>query len=63
MIQIKIYWLAPGSNSYVHKDGNFQNKASTAYNLSLEAIEHQSNNRPSSANLKWGEIYGTNFPS
>lgn len=59
----KTYWLAPGSNRYVSKYGNFQAKASIAYNLSLEAIEHESNNRPYSAKQKWREIYGTKFPN
>ncbi|MEK7019838.1 SMODS domain-containing nucleotidyltransferase [Bacillus sp. FSL R9-9410] len=59
----KTYWLAPGSNRYVWKDGNFQTKASTAYNLSLEAIEHETKNRPYSAKQKWREIYGTKFPN
>lgn len=59
----QLYWLAPGSSRYVWKDGNFQTKASTAYNLSLEAIEHERNGRPYSAKQKWREIYGTKFPS
>lgn len=59
----QLYWLAPGSNRYVWKDGNFQNKASTAYNISLEAIEHESNGRSYSSKQKWREIYGSKFPS
>lgn len=59
----KLYWYAPGSNRYVWKDGNFHVKASTAYNLSLEAIEHETNDRPLSSKKKWREIYGTKFPS
>ncbi|MFD1736131.1 nucleotidyltransferase [Bacillus salitolerans] len=59
----KLYWLAPGSSRYVWKDGNFQSKASTAYNLSLEAIEHESHGRPISSRQKWREIYGSKFPS
>jgi hypothetical protein len=59
----KLYWLAPGSNRYVWKDGNFQVKASTAYNLSLEAIEHEKNGHPYSTKEKWREIYGTKFPN
>ena len=59
----KSYWLAPGSNRYVWKDGNFQNKASTAYNLSKEAIEHETKDRSYSSKQKWREIYGTKFPS
>ncbi|SEQ44836.1 hypothetical protein SAMN05216362_11419 [Piscibacillus halophilus] len=31
----KLYWLAPGSNRYVWKSGNFQYKANQAYNTSL----------------------------
>ena len=38
------YWFAPGSNQYVWKKGNFQYKALRCYNLSSEAITHQSNN-------------------
>jgi predicted nucleotidyltransferase len=59
----KLYWLAPGSDRYVWKDGNFQVKASTAYNLSLEAIGHETNGRPYSAKQKWRDIYGTKFPN
>lgn len=59
----KYYWLAPGSNRYVWKDGNFQSKASTAYDLALKAIEHESKNLPVSSKLKWREIYGTKFPN
>ncbi|MEK3955289.1 SMODS domain-containing nucleotidyltransferase [Psychrobacillus sp. FSL K6-1464] len=58
----KLYWLAPGSNRYVWKDGNFQYKAATAYNLSLEAIENETNGYSYSSKLKWREIYGTKFP-
>ncbi|HDX9580601.1 TPA: nucleotidyltransferase [Bacillus pseudomycoides] len=59
----KLYWLAPGSNRYVWKNGNFQTKASTAYNLALEAIEHETNGRSYSSKQKWREIYGSKFPS
>lgn len=58
----KLYWLAPGSNRYVWKGGNFQYKAATAYNLSLEAIENETNGYPYSSKTKWREIYGTKFP-
>lgn len=54
------YWLAPGSNRYVYKYNNFQNKASKAYDKSLEAIENESNEY--TAKQKWREIYGTKFP-
>ena len=59
----KLYWLVPGSNRYVLKDGNFQTKASAAYNLSLEAIEHETGGRSYSSKQKWREIYGSKFPS
>jgi len=59
----KLYWLAPGSNRYVWKDGNFQTKASAAYSLSLEAIEKEFNGHSYSSKQKWREIYGTKFPS
>jgi predicted nucleotidyltransferase len=57
------YWLAPGSNRYVYKIGNFQTKASAAYNLSLEAIQKESDGYSSASKQKWREIYGTKFPS
>ncbi|PCD84815.1 nucleotidyltransferase [Lysinibacillus fusiformis] len=56
----KLYWLAPGSNRYVWKDGNFQSKALQAYNKSLEAISNEGND--SVAKQKWREIYGSKFP-
>lgn len=55
------YWLAPGSNRYVWKHGNFQYKATVAYNKSVEAIELESNQKK--AKQKWREIYGTKFPN
>ncbi|MBU3137571.1 nucleotidyltransferase [Clostridium gasigenes] len=59
----QLHWLAPGSNRYVIKDGNFQDKALEAYNKSLEAITYEDNNNSYSAKMKWREIYGTKFPS
>jgi predicted nucleotidyltransferase len=56
------YWLAPGSNRYVWKNGHFQSKASTAYNLSVDAINFETNNHSYSSKQKWREIYGTKFP-
>jgi len=56
------YWLAPGSNRYVWKNGNFQNKAKAAHSLALEAIEYESNNHEYTSKQKWREIYGTKFP-
>lgn len=57
------YWLAVGSNQYVHRKGKFENKALKAYNLALEAIENEQKEYEYSANLKWREIFGTKFPS
>lgn len=56
------YWLAVGSNQYVHRKGNFEYRAKQFYNLALEAIEYQSNNQNYSANQKWREIYGRAYP-
>lgn len=57
------YWLAPGSNQYVKRKGNFEYTARTCYNLALEAIEYETKNQEWSANQKWREIYGTKFPN
>lgn len=56
------YWLAPGSNRYVCKSGNFQSKAKTAYDNAVAAISYESDNKAYSAKQKWREIYGTKFP-
>jgi hypothetical protein len=56
------YWLAPGSNRYVWKKANFQNKASTAYNNSLDAISYETKGQTYSSKQKWREIYRTKFP-
>lgn len=58
----KTYWLAPGSNRYVWKDGNFHTKASQAYNASILAIEHETKGQSYSSKQKWRQIYGTKFP-
>lgn len=57
------FWHAPGSNRFVWKSGNFQNKAKKAYNKSLEAIEYDSKDFAYSSNKSWREIYGTKFPA
>ena len=58
------YWRALGSGQYVYCKGLFQWKAKRCYNLSLEAIEHETANpkREWSAKQKWREIFGTSFP-
>lgn len=56
------YWLAPGSQRYVWKSGEFHAKAKTAYNNAVSAISYESSNCSYSAKQKWREIYGTKFP-
>ena len=58
------YWLAPGSGQRVDGKGIFQWKAKRCYNISLEAIEHETANPKQewSAKQKWREIFGTSFP-
>lgn len=58
------FWKAPGSGQYVYGKGLFQYKAKRCYNLSLEAIQHETADpkREWSAKAKWREIYGTTFP-
>ena len=55
------YWVAPGSNQYVLNNGNFVHKAKRCYNISIEALSYESDNREYSANEKWKEIYGSKF--
>lgn len=57
------YWYAPGSNQYVYRNANFEYKAKRCYNIALEAIEYEGKGQEWSANQKWREIYGYNFPS
>lgn len=54
------YYLAPGSNQRVNVKKKFQRKAKKAYNLSLKAIEAESQ---SGVNEKWKKIFGRPFPS
>ena len=58
------YWRAPGSGQYVYGKDLFQWKATRCYNISLEAIEHESASpkREWSAKKKWMEIFGNSFP-
>ena len=59
----KTYWLAPGSGSYVYRQGPFEYKARQAELRALEAIAHQGANQDWSAKQKYRDIYGTTFPS
>lgn len=58
------YWRAPGSGQYVYGKELFQYKATRCYNLSLEAISHETSTPKQewSAKQKWREIFGTKFP-
>jgi hypothetical protein len=56
------FWRAPSSGQYVSKTGNFQYKAKRCYNLSLEAIDYQLDDKNWSAKQRWRDIFGTAFP-
>lgn len=58
------YWRALGSGQYVYGKGLFQYKALRCYNISLEAIKHETADpkREWSAKQGWREIFGTTFP-
>lgn len=56
------YWRAPGSGSYAFKRGNFQRQAGVSYKDVLSAIEHEANNRPTTARNKWREVFGPTYP-
>jgi len=58
------YWKAPGSGQYVYGKGLFQWKATRCYNISLEAIKHETAEPKQewSAKQKWREIFGASFP-
>lgn len=55
-------WKVIGSGRYISRTGSFESKASSAYSLSLEAIEKEKD-YPSTAKSKWRQIYGTKFPT
>ena len=58
------FWKAPGSGQYVYGKGLFQYKAKRCYNISLEAITHETvvPKQEWSAKQKWRDIFGTAFP-
>lgn len=60
----KEYWKAPGSGQYVYGKGLFQWKARRCFNISFEAVEHETADpkREWSAKQKWREIFGNSFP-
>jgi hypothetical protein len=55
------YWLAPGSGSYVYRDGSFEYKARQAQLRAMEALEFLANGYTWSARQKLKEIYGSKF--
>jgi len=57
------YWLAPGSGQQVWRKGVFESKAKQCYNLSLEAIQADTDKMLYTAAKKWTEIYGSFYPS
>jgi len=58
------YWKAPGSGQFVYGKGLFQYKAKQCYNISLEAIIHETATPKEewSAKNKWRDIFGTSYP-
>jgi len=56
------YWKAPGSGQYVYGKGLFQYKAKRCYNISLDAIQYDTDKKAWSAKQKWREIFGKAFP-
>ena len=58
------HWKAPGSGSYVYGKKLFQYKAKRCYNISKEAIAHETADPKQewAAKQKWRDIFGTTFP-
>lgn len=61
--EAKSYWLSPGAKQYVWRWDKFEYKAKRCYNISIEAIQHETKHETYSARQKWREIYGSNYPS
>ena len=59
------YWRSPGAAQYVYGKGLFLYKAKRCYNISVEAIDHETATpkREWSAKQKWREVFGTTFPN
>ena len=55
-------WQVMGSGRYICFSGSFVNKAKTAYNTAVTAIEKEKD-YPTTAKSKWREIYGNKFPA
>jgi len=56
-------WYAIGSSQTIYNADNFRYKATIAFNKAIEAIQFQRDNKEWSSKQKWGEIYGSRFPS
>lgn len=59
----KTYWQAPGSGSYVHRDGLFEYKARQAELRAREAIDYERNGNEWSSKSHFRMIYGSAFPN
>jgi len=57
-------WRAPGSGSYVYRQGLFQYKAKQCYNIAVDAIKNETAvpKQEWAAKDKWRQIFGTRFP-
>lgn len=56
-------WRAPGSASFVYRTGAFEQKAHSAYNTAVEAIQYNDDNYAWSRRQKWRVIFGPLYPS
>lgn len=56
------YWRAPGSGTYVYRQGPFEYHAGQAYRMSLEAIQYSEDRHEWSRRQKWREIFGSLYP-
>jgi hypothetical protein len=55
------WWRAPGSGSWVHKNGSFRIKAKDAYEAAAEAIRHEAAGEKWAARQDWQLIFGTTY--
>jgi hypothetical protein len=59
----KTYWLAPGSGSYVYREGLFEYKARQAELRVREAIDYERSGNQWSSKSRLRVIYGSAFPA
>ena len=55
------YWLTPGSNKRVYREGAFEYKALRSYNIASKAVGHEAAKHSWSANQQWQELFGNKF--